>query len=580
MSPQISEANGSAMDLDGQPRPVLLMDMPAPKKGAAGAALAQQLQRWAGNAQWQLLSSFKGRVVQQVGNGLLMEFADARGCLQAGFALAAGELAGLRAAAHLAGHAQDAGASAGHDQKLVSDLVQQARPGEMLVTAELRDRLADGLDADFEDLGYRRIQPQGDAIRLFRAHSGQEDGLEAGRTKDLRPGLAIMPFKGASLDLREQMIGELVAEGVIRRLSHSIGIRVISRQSTSAMRDFGALSEVGRRLGASFVLSGSYTVKGRGLVVQAELAEAQRRTLLWSGQFQHTVDDLLQEDSQLLYALAHAVAQALDKAHVHRGLVRPLPSLDSSYLMLAGMSMTHSHSGRTFERGRAVLGELVGRHPRYALPRAWLGLWHALNVVKGQSADPARDTQLAREQTLRALDAEPGSAMALAVEGYIQCQLMGDPRKAHHFLNEAIEANPSEPMAWLFKSLASCMWGSSTASVSEALIARALSPVDPLRYFFDLLTANALLADHQHEQAIAYARRSLRANADHVPTLRLLLIAQSENKQLRDARKTLALMLAQTPNLTVSSYLAMGSPDSPLRQRAARALRRAGLPES
>ena len=49
---------------------------------------------------------------------------------------------------------------------------------------------------------------------------------------------------------------------------------------------------------------------------------------------------------------------------------------------------------------------------------------------KAQSDDMGRDTQRAREQTQRALEAEPGNAMALAVEGYIQCQLMGNPEQA------------------------------------------------------------------------------------------------------------------------------------------------------
>jgi hypothetical protein len=134
-------------------------------------------------------------------------------------------------------------------------------------------------------------------------------------------------------------------------------------------------------------------------------------------------------------------------------------------------------------------------------------------------------------------------------------------------------------MAWLFKSLYSGMWGSSSAAVSEVSIARSLSPVDPLRYFFDLLTGSALCADDRHEQAIAYARRSLRADKHHVPTLRLLLTAQAEMGQMEEGKKTLEMLLAEVPGLTVSSYLAMGGVDSRMRQRCANAMRLLGLPE-
>jgi tetratricopeptide (TPR) repeat protein len=206
-------------------------------------------------------------------------------------------------------------------------------------------------------------------------------------------------------------------------------------------------------------------------------------------------------------------------------------------------------------------------------------MWHALNVVKGQSSNMARDTEQAREQTLRALQADPGNPMALAVEGYIHCQLLGNPEQARKCLDAAIEANPSEPMAWLFRSLFSAMWGSGPASVTEAYIARSLSPVDPLKYFFDLLMGNALLADHRQEQAIASLERSLRANKHHAPTLRLLLTAQAELGQIEEGKETLSRLLAQVPGLTVSSYLAMGSTNSPIRQRHAKAMRQLGLPE-
>jgi tetratricopeptide (TPR) repeat protein len=169
--------------------------------------------------------------------------------------------------------------------------------------------------------------------------------------------------------------------------------------------------------------------------------------------------------------------------------------------------------------------------------------------------------------------------MALAVEGYIQCQLLGNPQQARNYLNSAIEANPSEPMAWLFKSFSSAMWGSSSAAVTEAYFARSLSPVDPLRYFFDLLTGNALLADRQLEHAITCARKSLRANKHHVPTLRLLLTAQAELGLMDEAKQTFNQLLAEVPDLTMSSYLSMGSNDSLLRPRIAAALRQLGLPE-
>ncbi len=522
-----------------------------------------------------------------------MAFENAHHCVQAAFAL--NQLADslnarvdesrhlhLRTVAHLAHHLSDQDEPLDGDMQSISALTTWAGPGDVLVTAELRDRLANGLDADFEDLGLRAGRLD-QTVRLFRARPKCSDvSLRAAVAlgSDPRPGLAVIPFRADTAESMHWVIGELIAEGVIARLSHSVGLRVISLRTTSVLHDAKELHKIKLHLGIDFVFSGRYSIRNRQLIVTAELVELHSQALLWTGQLQRALPDLFHEASELLHELAHTVALALGQAQVSQALSLPLPNLDSGHLMLAGISMTHSHSDAIFERGRNAWTTLTARHPGHALPHAWLAMWHALNVIKGRSTNVDRDIQQANEQTLRALQADPNNAMALAVTGYIQSQLLNDPQQAQSHLTLAIKANPSEPMAWLFKSLCSAGWGSSSLSVSEANFARNLSPVDPLQYFFDMLMGNAFLADHQLKQAVAYGRQSLKANKNHVPALRLLLAAHAELGQVDEGQAILNQLRTETPGLTVSSYLSMGSAENPLRQRIAKAMRQLGLPDN
>jgi len=61
--------------------------------------------------------------------------------------------------------------------------------------------------------------------------------------------------------------------------------------------------------------------------------------------------------------------------------------------------------------------------------------------------------------------------------------------------------------------------------------------------------------------------------------LRFLATVQTELGQIEEAKATFGKLLAEVPGLTVSSYLAIGSADSPIRQRTAKAMRQLGLPE-
>ena len=362
----------------------------------SGEALVHRLRRWAGEAHWQLLSFHKGHIVKRMNNGLMMEFADARSCLQAAFAL--GQLADsradastrlrLRAGAHLANYSQVENELVGPDVRLTSGLTALAKPGEVLVTAELRDRLADGLDADFEDLGYRRVETFNRSVRLFRARSwaARCSDWSIIAQHDLRPGLAVIPFQGGIPEAKRWMIGELIAEGVIARLSHSIGFRVISRQSTSALRDGCGFGEIERHLGATFVLSGSLQHSRQ----EADRARRTGRGAQPYASMERTVEAPRGRPSSRGKRAAVSSWHArwrrpLERRRSANRWRSRCQGLDSSFLLRAGISMTHSHSAKTFERGREALTELTARHPGLALPRAWLGMWYALNVVKGAS---------------------------------------------------------------------------------------------------------------------------------------------------------------------------------------------------
>lgn len=541
----------------------------------------------------QLLPACGGRLVKSLGDGLMLEFSDAAGCVNTAFAIQkfsadANAVAGaqqiqLRMGAHLAEFVADKHDIYGSGVNLTARIAALAGPGELVITAELRDRLTAGLDADVEDLGECHLKHVSEPISVYRVGPpGPASILTPVRTSDpeLRPTIAVIPFEARSNEPSHFAIGDLVADGIIAQLSRTAALRVISRLSTTPFRGRpGSTRELENCLAAKFALSGSYFASGDRLIVMAELTNTGTQEVIWADRLAGSIGDLLEPQSELLNAVASAVHKALVDCEVKQSLVQPLPRLDSCSLLLSGISLMHRSSVRDFERSRLALDALVERHNKIATTRAWLAKWHILRIIRGLSDAPARDTQLALEQTRRALDMEPENALTLAVEGHAYCQLLGDFDRAKDRLERAIDANPSEPMGWLFKSVLSSMWGSSAESVVEAKYSCELSPLDPLKYYFDLFLAAALLANNDHEQAIVYAQRSLRNNRSHAPTLRMLLTAQVEAGLLDHARQTLDRLLNETPGLTISSYLAIGSAGSATRQRCAVALRALGVPE-
>ena len=284
------------------------------------------------------------------------------------------------------------------------------------------------------------------------------------------------------------------------------------------------IAEVAKTLGANYVLSGSYVASSGKLLIMAELADVRTGAVVWSERIAGDVADLLQEKSELSHRIASAVHNAVMQSEVQSTLIKPLPTLESCSLLLGGIALTHRASSRDFDRAREALDALVERHPRAAQARAWLGKWYILRVVRGMSDAPDSDARRAIEQTERALDAEPECTLALAIQGHALCQLSRDVEGAARRIDEAIQLNPNESLGWLYKSVWSSMWGSTEASVQEAEIATRLSPIDPMKYYYDMiLAAGPVQQWTPTTEPSDWHERSLRANRHHQPTLRVLL---------------------------------------------------------
>lgn len=554
----------------------------------------QRWHRFVQDARQSTLPANGGRMHKSLGDGLMLEFGDAHGAVRAAFALhrACRERnvdvpverhMRLRIGAHLARFVADEYDIYGSDVNLAARIATLAGPGEVVVSAALRDGLTDALDAEIEDLGDCYLKHVAEPVRAYRV--GVAGALPvvapAAKSAPLQPTIAVIPFASRSNAPEHFAVGELLAEGIIAQLGRTAQLRVISRLSSSAFRDRQAgVDEIAQVLGATYVLSGSYVASGGKLLVAAELADARHGEVRWSERIQGEVGDLLQSDSELCHRIASEVHTSVMNTEVQRALVRPLPTLESCSLLLGGIALTHRASSRDFGRAREVLEALVERHPRSAQARAWLAKWYILRVVRGMSDAPGKDARHAIEQTERALDSESDSALALAVQGHALCQLSRDTEGAIRRIDEAIALNPNDAIGWLYRSVWSSMWGSTEDSVAEAETASRLSPIDPMKYYYDTILASALSTDGQHDLAIAVARRALKANRYHQPTMRPLIYSLVERGRMDEAQAVLQDLLAQSPNFTISAYMGLGGGESRTRPKVAGALRRLGVPEN
>ncbi|WP_332738543.1 adenylate/guanylate cyclase domain-containing protein [Hydrogenophaga sp.] len=596
-TPDDTGAGETALPLPQQRhKVVLVMDLVESVRlmAANEAAVVNQWRGFVHHATSTVLPDCKGRMVKSLGDGMLVEFDQPTDAVRAALTLhkyfaplndtlPVNQQLFLRAglnATHLYADENDV---YGHGVNLAARVADLAAPGETIITASIFDGIVVGMDAEVEDRGENYLKHWPEPVRTWAVHpvSAGSSAIRAqvpeGTALDFRPSIAVVPFETRSHVTEQFVIGELIADGVIAQLARSPDLRVISRLSTTAFRGrTSSAGEIGRHLEATFVLGGSYVTYGDKVVIMAQLTDNRREEVIWADRLTGDVRDLMEAQSALLDALCSACSKALLNDVVQRTLVLPLPQLDSNALLLGGITLMHRSTPRDLQRSHQLLEAVVERHKRVATPWAWLAKWHIMQVVQGLSAEPARDFQRAIDTADRALDLEPASSLAMAIKGHALCHLGEDVDASHRLLQEATQSNPNDPMAWLYNSVWSTMWGTPEDSMVEAENALHLSPLDPQKYYFEMMLANSYLATGRLSQAVDLCRSSLAKNRYHLPTLRAMLIAQFEMGLVNEARETFALIMALQPDFTLTKYLAAGR-HSRLRQRGAKVFSEMGL---
>lgn len=577
------------------------------------AEVVDQWRRFVAYVCSELLPANGGRLVKSLGDGMLLEFDDEARSLAVARAMqrrmpafnagrAADQHLGIRVGLHAAKVLVDRLDVYGNGVNLAARLAGLAGPGEIAMSASFRDAVEgkDPLD-DLRDLGLCYLKNIEQPLHAFRAEAGGERPAQATvglastppaptqplpttapLEQVLPPACVVMSPECDRASAEARTIAELLGDGLAARLTAQGSVRVISRWSARALDGSptpGAVAWSAFR--ASYLVRGRLAQVGGRHVVTLELVDTASEQLIWAGRQVFGVAELLAPDDALTLTLAAEIASHVAIDRLRRSRTAILPTLDGNELQLSAATLMFQAGAEPLARSQLMLEHLIDRHPREPSPRAWSAMWYVLQVTGGFEHEPGRVAARAMDHVNRALDRDPGSALAHAIAGFVHCHLHRDLDAADASLKQAIEVNPSEAWAWLFRSVVASHRGESEDAWNWATRATLLSPLDPMRHYFQGLRASAAMFAGRHAAAIELAQRALAVNPRHLPTLRAMAVAQVHTGRLDDAQATLRRVLEVDPQFNLDDYVA-SAPAAGLevRRQLAAALAQAGAPAS
>jgi TolB-like protein len=265
------------------------------------------------------------------------------------------------------------------------------------------------------------------------------------------PAVIVLPFKSLGEDESGKVLAAGVSQQLISELMRFSSLRVFSPGASFDESADANATELGRRLGVSYVVSGSITTAEPQVRVSAQVVDAASGEVRWSESFDRTLSSgaLLEVQGDIAAGIASVLGQpyGVVKGDItRRVLTSEVPSMASYACVLQAYVYRRGFPTELYAPTRACLEEAVARDPSYADAWAMLG-WLQMDGVRfGFTPDLDRDEALgqALETVRRAAELDPKSVTALQALASIE-YYAGYYDEAERTQRAALVLNPNDP---------------------------------------------------------------------------------------------------------------------------------------
>src|SRR4051812_10904232 len=108
-----------------------------------------------------------------------------------------------------------------------------------------------------------------------------------------KPSIAVLPLANMSGDPEQEYFSDGITEDIITELSRFKSLLVIARNSSFAFKGKAVdLKDVGRKLGAQYVVEGSIRKAGNHIRITAQLIDVSLGNHLWSEYYDRELRDI------------------------------------------------------------------------------------------------------------------------------------------------------------------------------------------------------------------------------------------------------------------------------------------------
>jgi serine/threonine protein kinase/Tfp pilus assembly protein PilF len=340
------------------------------------------------------------------------------------------------------------------------------------------------------------------------------------RVEQAERSLAVMTFANVTREAADDWIGEGIAETVTSDLKNVHNLTVIGRaqifellNNMAAGRDTTddrLAIDLGRRLGAWWVVTGAYQRIGPRIRITAQVIEVLTASLIKTVKIDGRIDDIFELQDRIVFELSRSLDLKVGKAEAEAIARDETRSVEAFEAYSRGLLNMRQATRDSIDRAIALFERATALDPNYAA--AWGSLGNAFQL-KGMFLGMNEFAEKALGVLQKAVTLQPSLVMAHSWLG-LSLLMLGRIDDALVSLRQAVTLEPDNANA--LQALARALWmGKGRIEEAIALLRRAiaLNPEAGYTYlqlsFLESLNGELDAAELSARQAIEQQERAI-----------------------------------------------------------------------
>jgi TolB-like protein/DNA-binding winged helix-turn-helix (wHTH) protein len=284
--------------------------------------------------------------------------------------------------------------------------------------------------------------------------------------------IAVLPLANLSGDPSRDYFADGMTDALITDLAHIGSLRVISRNSTVRYKGTKkAIPEVAKELHVDAIIEGAVVQDGDHIRISAQLLRASPEEHLWAKNYDRELQDVFSLQGQVAQDIANQVRATLSPQESRRISAIETQSSDAYQAYLLGRYYRARGDEVSIEKGVSYLHRAIELDPNFVSPYVELAEHYCFYGELPEQRDGVR------KLVAKAMELDPLSAEAHAVQGCFYLRRDWDFVDAEHEYRKAVELGPNSALAhgWMGNYL--WMTNHQAEAMKETETARSLDPL-------------------------------------------------------------------------------------------------------